>query len=451
MLTLPAELLPLMGEFALLFSKPVWEHAKVLLVGAMLATGTRTVTACLRVMGLSQEQCFVNSHRVLNRAQWSALAASHLLWRLLVTCFAPAGEVVFGLDDTIERRRGENITAKGISRDPVRSSHAHFVKASGLRWLSCMLLVNIPWAGPLWGLPFLTALCPSERYHADRGRTQQKLTERARQIIRLLTRWLPARRLVCVGESSFAVLELLHAVRQTPNASVITRLRLEAELWSPAPERQPGQTGRPRVKGARRPSPHQRLEDPTTPWPTMEVEHWYGGETRAVECYTETCVWYKSGFQPVVMRWVLVRDPHGKYTPQALLSTPVDHTPLQILTWFVRRWRMAVTFEEARAHLGRETQRQWSDVAIARTTPVLLGLFSIVTLLADRLIKSHSIPVRTAAWYTKAQPTFADAIALGRRCLWRSCHFPTSSPRSEVVQVPRSVLERLTDAVCYAA
>jgi hypothetical protein len=194
-------------------------------------------------MGLSQETRFVNYHRVLHRARWSPLAASHILLRLLVTYFAPAGEVVFGVDDTIERRRGVKITTKGIYRDPVRSSHAHFVKASGLRWLSCMLLVNISWAGAVWGLPCLTALCPSERYHTARGRTHQKLTERARQIIRLLTRWVPERQLVFVGDSSFAVLELLHVVRQTPNASVMTRLRLDAELWSPAPARQPGQTG----------------------------------------------------------------------------------------------------------------------------------------------------------------------------------------------------------------
>ena len=154
MLTLPAELLPLLIEFAPLFSKPVWEHAKVLLVGALLAPGTRTVTACLRVMGLSQEQCFVNYHRVLNRARWSPLAASHILLPLLVTCFAPQGELVLGLDDTIKRRRGDPINAKGISRDPVRSSHAHFVKASGLRWLCCMLLVKVSWAGSIWGLPF---------------------------------------------------------------------------------------------------------------------------------------------------------------------------------------------------------------------------------------------------------------------------------------------------------
>ena len=449
MLTLPAELLPLIVEFAPLFSKPVWDHAQVLLVGAILATGKRTVTACLRVMGLSQEKHFVNYHRVLNQACWSPLAASHILLRLLITCFVPAEELIFGLDDTIERRRGEHITAKGIYRDPVRSSHAHFVKASGLRWLCCMVLTKVWWADSMWGLPFLTVLCPSERYHAQRGRRHQKLTERAIQIMRLLTRWLPDRQLIFVGDGGFAALELLHAVSQMPNAHMMTRLRLDAELWNPAPERKPHQQGRPRVKGARRPSPQQRLDDPNTPWTPLEVEHWYGGKRREVEFYTETCVWYKSGFQPVLIRWVLVRDPQGQYDPQAFLSTHIDHTPLQILTWFVRRWRMEVTFAEARAHLGMETQRQWSDLAIARTTPVVLGLFSIVALMADCLIKSQVIPVRTAAWYTKKRPTFADAMAMTRRCLWNSCHFSTSSQCRDVGKVPRALLERLTDAVCY--
>ncbi len=451
MLTLPAELLPLIVEFAPLFSNRVWEYARVLFVGAILAPGKRTVTACLRVMGLSEETHFQNYHRVLNRARWSALAASQILLRLLVVTFVPKGEIVIGIDDTIERRRGEKIKAKGIYRDPVRSSHSHFVKASGLRWLCCMLLVNISWAESIWGLPFLTVLCPSERYHTERGRKHQSLIERAWQIIQLVRRWLPARKLVFVGDGSFAVLDLLACVSSTPNVSLITRLRLDAELWNPAPKRKPGENGRPRVKGARRPSPQQRLNDPKTPWMKIEVEDWYGGGKREIEIYSETCMWYKSGHQPVLIRWVLVRDPQGEYEPQAFLSTNADHTPLQILTWFVRRWRMEVTFEESRAHLGIETQRQWNDLAIARTTPVLFGLFSMITLMADRLIKGKLFPVLAAAWYAKELPTFIDAIALVRRYCWVSCHFSMSGRNSDVLKVPRSLLERLTDAVCYAA
>jgi hypothetical protein len=449
--TLPAELLPLIVEFAPLFSKPVWEHAKVLLVGAILTLGQRTVTACLRVMGLSQEKCFVNYHRVLNRARWSALTAGRILLRLLVATFAPNGELVIGIDDTIERRRGAKIKANGIYRDPVRSSQSHFVKASGLRWLCSMLLVEIPWAGCVWGLPFLTALCPSERYYAGRNRRHQRLTDRAWQVIQLITRWAPDRNLIFLGDGSFAALDLLYLVGSTPHIDLVTRLRLDAQLYDPAPKRKAGQTGRPRVKGARRPSPQQVLNNRRTKWTKLEIDNWYGGKKREVEIYTETSVWYCCRYLPVPIRWVLIRDPLGEFEPQALLSTNLDHTPQQILNWFVRRWRMEVTFEEARAHMGIETQRQWSDLAIVRTTPVLLGIYSLVTLMADRLIKNEIKPVRTAAWYEKQKPTFSDAIAIVRRCIWKNCHFSMSSQNSEIVKVPRSLLERLTDAVCYAA
>lgn len=449
--TLPAELLPLIVEFQPLFSKSVWKNAQTLLAGAILALGKRTVTACLRVMGQSDDKHFQNYHRVLNRAQWSAMTASRVLLRLLVATFAPTGELVFGLDDTIERRRGAQIKAKGIYRDPVRSSHSHFVKASGLRWLSCMLLAPVPWANAVWGLPFLTVLCPSERYYAEQGRQHQKLTERAWQVISLVARWLPERALVFVTDSSFAVVVLLDRVTQLKNVSLITRLRMDAQLYDFAPERQPGQKGRPRRRGARRSSPEQRLADPRTKWEQLEVENWYGGGKREVEVYSETCLWGTPGKPYVPIRWVLVRDVQGEFEPCVLLSTELAHEPLQMLTWFVRRWRMEVTFAEARAHLGMETQRQWSDLAIARTTPVLFGLFSLVTLMANRLVQDEATVIRTAAWYAKEQPTFSDALALVRRCLWSSCHFQMSQLEADIVKIPRSLLERLTDAVCYAA
>jgi hypothetical protein len=231
---MPCEFVALMVAFAPLFSKPVFQHAQVLLMGAILSPRKRTVTQSLRVMGKSQDEHFQNYHRVLNRALWSSLAAASVLLSLLVSTFAPTGVIVLGLDDTIERRRGDKIKAKGIYRDPVRSSHSHFVKASGLRWLSLMLLCEIPWAGRVWALPFLTALCPSERYCRERGRAHRKLTERARQMLHLAARWLPSRDLVVVADSSFAALELLEAVRH--EVTVVTRLRLDAALYEPAPE-----------------------------------------------------------------------------------------------------------------------------------------------------------------------------------------------------------------------
>src|SRR5262252_5309248 len=295
MLSLPIPFISVIGVFAPVFSRPVWQHVKVLLTGAVLVPGKRTVTAILRIMGRSAEPDFQTYHRVLNRAVWSPLTASRLLLRLLVAVFIPQGVVVLGLDDTIERRRGEQITAKGIYRDPVRSSHSHFVKVSGLRWLACMLLSPLAWAERVWALPFLTVLCPSERFYAQRGRRHQPLTERAWQMIRLVVRWLPRREIVFVADSSFAALELLDKVATLPHASVITRLRLDAALYDPPPPRRPRTTGRPRLKGKRRPTLEAVLADERTHWTPLIVDDWYGKGPREVAVATDTAVWYHTG------------------------------------------------------------------------------------------------------------------------------------------------------------
>jgi hypothetical protein len=426
MLSLPITFTSVIGVFAPVFSRPVWQHVKVLMTGAVLAPGKRTVTAILQIMGRSAAPDFQTYHRVLNRAVWAPLTASRLLLRLLVAVFIPRGVVVLGLDDTIERRRGEQITAKGISRDPVRSSHSHFVKVSGLRWLACMVLTPLSWADRVWALPFLTVLCPSERFYEQRGRGHQTLTARAWQMIRLVVRWLPGREVALVADSSFAALELRDKVATLPRASVITRLRLDAALYDPPPPRKPRTKGRPRLKGKRRPTLEAVLADERTQWTTLIVDQWYGEGPREVEVATDTAVWYHTGKPPVAIRWILIRDPHARFKPQALLSTNLDYTPEQILPWFVRRWTMEVTFEEARAHLGMETQRQWNDRAIARTTPALLSLYSIITLNAHLLIEKGMTSVRSTAWYRKTRPTFSDAIALVRRQLWEHLHFSTS-------------------------
>jgi hypothetical protein len=451
MLTLPTEFLSVIGVFAPVFSKPVWQHVKVLVTGAVLAPGKRTVTAVLAIMGLHVESHFQTSHRVLNRGVWSPLTASRRLLRLLVAVFVPWDVVVCGLDDTIERRRGHSIQAKGIYRDPVRSSHAHFVKVSGLRWLSCLLLSPIPWAQRVWALPFMTVLCPSERFYERRGRRAQTVVERAWQIIQLVVRWLPGREVVFVADSNYAALELLDHVKKLSRASCITRLRLDAALYDPPPRREPRQQGRPRLQGKRRATLEAALTDDETPWTTLTVDQWYGAGPREVDVCTDTAVWYHAGKPPVPLRWVLIRDPKGAFTPQALLSTNPEHTPEQMLTWFVRRWTIEVTFEEARAHLGMETQRQWNERAIGRTTPVLLSLYSIITLTAHLLIQKGANCVRSTAWHPKTRPAFSDAIALVRRHVWDHIHFSTSQLDTNMVKIPHALLERLTEALCYAA
>lgn len=446
--TLQTEYITMLGAFARLFSKRIWEHAKILLLGAILCPAERTVTAALRVMGLSWEKHFQNYHRVLNRAVWSSLEASRILLGLLINAFVIRGPVILGLDDTIERRRGAQIKAKGIYRDPVRSSHNHFVKASGLRWLSLMLLAPIPWAQRVWALPFLTVLAPSERYYKGKARKHKKLTEWAHQMVLQARRWLPNRFLVVVADSSFAVIDLLWQLRQLRNPiCMITRLRLDAALYEPA-KPTPGAMGRPRKKGQRLPTLETIAEDKHTRWKRLTVQQWYGEKKRMIEITSKTAVWYHSGQPALPIRWVIVRDPKQIFRTQALLCTDPSQSAEQIVHWFVRRWQVEVTFHEVRTHLGVETQRQWADLSILRITPALLSLFSMVTLLANEHARKQKLPVQQTAWYPKKLPTFSDALSLVKETLFRQHYFPTSffhtnirkprQPRS-VYHVPRSI------------
>lgn len=437
-----------MAPFAALFTRPTWRHALVLVAGALLTPGRRTVTAALSIMGWREDGGFAKFHRVLNRNRWSSRAVAQRLLTLLVARFVPQGPVVIGIDEPIERRWGPKIKARGIYRDPVRSSHGHFVKASGLRWMVVMLLVPIPWAGRVWALPFLSALAPSERFARATGRRHKKLTDWARQLLLQVRRWVPDRPVIAVADSSYAAIELLRDLRA--HLTVVTRLRLDARLFEPAPPRPPGTMGRPRVPGARLPSLTQRLNDPTTAWQRVRVTGWYGGEERQLDIASGTAQWYHPGKQ-VPIRWVLVRDPHGAFEPQGLLCTDLQADPLMVLRWFVRRWAVEVTFAEVRRHLGVETQRQWSDPAIARTTPALLGPFSLVTLWGNEISAEVAIRPRAAGWYAKAEPTFSDALAAVRFRLWSETTFLPSALGSESAKLPGAGLNRLIQAACFPA
>jgi DDE superfamily endonuclease len=445
---LPDAIIQLLAPFAPLFSARVWRHAQLLLLGAILAPGARTVTAALRVMGLAREDHFTNYHRVLNRATWSARYGSRILVGLLITLLVPPGAtIVFGADDTVERRSGRKIAAKGCYRDAVRSTKKHVIHCFGLKWVSMMLLVPVPWSRRVWALPFLTALgWPAEK---DSPRRHKTSVDWVRQMVKQVRRWLPERRLVLVGDGGFAAVSLAVAcVKQ--RVVMVSRLRWDAALYHPPGPQPPGKRGPKATKGRRQRSLQAWAERSDTPWETVEVE-WYGGQRKTLWVFSHTALWYTRRQPPVAIRYVLVADPEGKLRMEAFFCTDLQANPGQILAWVVMRWSVEVTFEEARAHLGLETQRQWSNRAIARTTPVLLALFSLVTLLALRLSDGGPMSVETTAWYDKPEPTFVDCLALVRRHLWRARYFVHSAMEAECVQFPREAFELLLTGLRLAA
>ena len=435
---LPEGIITILTAFAPLFSDRVWQHAQVLLIGAILTPGKRTVSSVLCVMGLSKANHFVNYHRVLNRAVWCTRQGSHILLGLLLRAFCPTGWVVLGVDETIERRSGKKIAQIGCYRDGARSTKNVVIRCFGLKWVCMMLLVKVPWSDRVWALPFLTVLCEPNREDTRRHKSH---VDWARGMMCQVRRWLPHRRIVLVADGGFAAVSLAAAC-QKYKTTFVSRLRWDAVLHHP-PEPQPvGKPGRKPKKGQRQRRLKTWAKRCDTPWTKHTVE-WYGGKKKEMLLFSRTALWYRTGKDPVPIRYVIVRDKEGKRNDEVFFCTNLNIKPAQIVAWFVMRWSVEVTFQEARAHLGIETQRQWSNLAIARTTPCLLALFSLVTLIIKRLYPKGKLPIQTTAWYHKTKPTFADCLLIVRRHLWQDKFFTNSNQKHDFVQLPNEIFNLL--------
>ena len=445
---LPEAIILVLAPFAPLVSQRVWLHAQLLLLGAMLAPGARTVTAALRVMGMATERGFTNYHRVLNRATWSARRGSRMLLEWLITFLVPAGAtIVLGADDTVERRGGRKITAKGCYRDAGRSTKQHVVHCFGLKGVSMMLLVPVPWARRVWAMPCLTALCrPVQKKDQRRHKSS---VDWVRQMIKQVRRWLPGRRLVLVVDGGFAAVSLALACAKH-QVVMVSRLRWEAALSHRPGPQPPGKRGPKPLKGRRQRGLQTRAARSDTPWETVEID-WYGGQRKQRWLFSHTAMWHTPGLPPVDIRFVLGCAPPGKLRMEAFFCPDLQATPVQILEWIVMPWSVEVTFEEVRTPLGLETQRQWSDQAIARTTPVLLALFSLVTVLALKLSQGGQIPVPMTAWYRQGEPTFSECLALVRWHICRARYLVNSAAEPEFVQFPREAFELLLTSLPRAA
>jgi hypothetical protein len=255
-----------------------------------------------------------------------------------------------------------------------------------------------------------------------------------------------------LGDQAYSILELgLECTRQ--QITLIAPFRLDSVLHQPAPLRDSHTIGRPRVVGPRLPSLQHVLHDPTTDWERLTLD-WYGEGQRALDVCSGVACWYRFGSTPLPIRWVLTRDPAGKRPPNALFSTDQAQPAEEIVRDGMKRWSLEATFEESRAHLGIEIQRQWSDQAIERTIPLLFGLYSLVslvslvTLFGAALAPDGHPPLQRASWYQKSAATFSDILALVRRQLWGTFDFPTSPSDPDVVLLPRATLAQLAYAVC---
>ena len=416
--SLSRNILTVLFPFSVLFSKPSWKKALTLLLGTLLCTGKRTVCAALRAMGLEREAGFSKYHHLLNRAEWSSLKAAKILFFMLLILVCDRLPLVLLIDETLERRRGKKIKAKGYYRDAVRSSQSQVVKAMGLKWQVMALSVKLPFMSRALALPFLSVLEPSKKCDEAKKRRHKTSLKWASQMVLQVRRWAgKARSLILVGDGGYAAGQLaLDCI--CAGVTLVSRLKMNAALFDFPDEKRPGQRGPTAQKGVKLKNFKQMLPLEGLPWKEMEVVG-YGGEKRIARVLSNTCMWGADGATPIPIRWILVADPTGKLNPLPLMSTDPLMTPERMIELFVDRWGLEVTFEETREHLGVETQRQWSDRAIARSTPVLMGLYSCVCLMANRLGQVDLLKIETTAWHQKERVAFSDMLRAVRIVIWR--------------------------------
>lgn len=446
---LSPEIIKLMSTFAVAFSAPTFQKVLLLLSGTILAPGRRTIASALRVMGLGDEPHFGNYHRVLNRDRWSPWCLSQLLLALIVRLLLPGDQpLLLLIDETLERRRGDQIRYKSWFRDPVRSTGRFVNTVLGIRWICLAILVPLPWCRRPWALPFMSVPALSRATSQKLGKRHRSLVRWAELMVSKVRRWQPSRRLILVGDGTYAALSLTrHCQGCSPPVTFVSRLRWDAGLYdAPVPRSKFGPKPR---KGERLPSPQAILTAPATRWQRLPLA-WYGQQQKTVEWVSGVCLWAKRGEAPVPIRWVIVRCPQdAHFKPEAFYCSDTGAPVPQILGWVIARWNIEVTFEELRAHLGFETQRQWSARAIERTTPCLLGVFSLVVLMAS-VLHPHSLPLRTTSWYQKPEGTFSDALAAVRDHLWKAAHYRVSSKNQDLYLIPQEIFTALLEVACYS-
>ena len=416
MFSLPNEFVIFLDAFRPLFSPSVWRWAQTLVLGAILCQGNRTVASCLRAVGLGNTPDFCRYHNVLRRARWSGLAAAKILFGLLIVVFVPPhAAIVIGADETLERRQGKKIKAKGWYRDAVRSKGKHVVTCLGLEWLCFMLIVPVPWSSRQWALPFWTMLQPSKKANDEAGKRHKTSIDWTIQALKQLRRWEPTRRLILLVDGGFASFDLLEECCRL-HIAMICRLRIDAKLYDVPPEPIQGKRGPKPTKGALLTSLKTLAKDESQPWEKARLP-WYQDDKKSISYISGVALMHKTKHVPIAVKWVLVRI-EGKKNPHAFFTNNVEIDALDLLKQYMLRWNVEVTFEEARAHGGVETQRQWSDLAIARTTPVLFGLFSLIACAALQFYHNGELTPKSSAWYKKSESTFSDLMAVMRRKTW---------------------------------
>jgi DDE superfamily endonuclease len=427
------------------FTRPTFTRFTTLMAAAVLTTGRRTVSNLLRTVGGLAPGHPSSYHRVFSRRRWSTWTMARGLAGLLLRRFAPGEPVPLAGDDTVDEHRGATVYGQGKHRDPVRSSQSYTAWRWGHKWVVLAVLVKFPFAARPWALPVLVALYRTPEWDQEHARRHKTPARLLRQLVAVLARWFPDRHFLLAGDGGYgshAMARFAHRHRR--HVTLISRFVPNAGLYEPPPPY--GGKGRPRVKGAKLPTP-AAVVTATSPTP-LEVS-WYGGGRRAVEVVSGMGQWYKSGEGLVPLRWVFVRDKTGTHRDDYFFSTDAAMTPQALVETFTGRWSIETTFQEMRAYVGLETTRGRREATVLRVAPCLFGLFSVVALLYERL-RDRGHATAKVSWAGKSEVTFSDAMTTVRRWLWVDWVFANHSQGAALSKLPRALRETLLSALAPA-
>jgi hypothetical protein len=443
---LPPDAHALVQVLAPHFTNPTYQRLSTLLVGALVTTGCRTVANLLRTLRHLAPGHRTGYQRVLSRAPWSGLALGCALARFLLDHFVPDGPVMLVGDDTVDGHKGPKVYGKARHRDPVRSTHSYTAWRYGHRWVVLAVLVKFPFATRPWALPVLIDLYRCEEDDRTRNRPHRTPARIMCGLLRLLLMRFPGRSFVFAGDSSYGTHEVARfCYRHRDRLTLVSKLHPDANLFDPPPPY--AGTGRPRLKGPRRPKPRQAVATAAALTP-LEVG-WYGGGTRRVQALDGTGHWYKAGAGLVPLRWVFVRDAGGTHRDEYFFTTDPGLAPAAVIGHYCGRWNIETTFQEARSALGLESTRGWCAKTVQRAGPCLLGLYTVAAVLFSALPVSKR--VGAVSWPGKATVTFSDALCAVRRWLWAEAVLSQAGRDTGLTKLPKRVRELLLTTLAPAA
>ena len=408
----------LLQRFASHFTVPTFGTFLVLACGWLMTLGEHRVTTAVRGAAAMGSKHISSFHRFFSGAKWTWDAVARTLVQLIDKLVPRDEPLVIVVDDTLGRHTGKKIAAASMHRDPLQSTGTRVAFHWGHLWV--VLGITVQLFGKTWCLPVLVRLYRSKKVCEQQRRPFRRLTELAAELIALLAAWLPHRRIIVVGDAAYTNRTVIEG--RPGNVTFVGRSRLDALIYAPAPPRRPGQMGRPRVRGARLPSPAAQASAKDAPWQLVDVAAY--GRNATVKVLVMNALWYSVAPKELV-RLVLVRGFPGHKHDDVFVCTDLSMTPKDIIELYARRWSMEVTFQETKGKLGFDEPRSRTELAVERTTPFTLFLYSLVVLwYASTGCKLRSARPVAAPWYSptstpsKTLPAFSDMLATLRRASW---------------------------------